>query len=168
MDNKKGKGDRRFYRLLIYPRFQLALVAVNATVLLMILFAARVQVSRFFSEMSALMSTSLPADHAYFQFLVFQEQSLHKYLGATFVVGLLVSALVTIYLSFKLAGPIFRLRSYLARIQEYGDKEVVPFRFRGGDFYSDLPQLLYGAFKKVLNSKESRTLVPEENKKNVL
>ena len=69
-------------------------------------------------------------------------------------VGLVLSYLLTLILSNRLAGPIVRLREHFRKISEGGNLE--PVYFRQKDFFNDLPPLINDALKKVSRGEKQK------------
>ena len=102
--------DRAFRsKLLIYPRFQLTLISVNVLVMGLVLAFVWLQTSRSFRELQAMgVQAGLSPEHAYFKFLKFQSAYLNSYLLIGLIAGIAVSAIFSLFLSQRLAGPIVR------------------------------------------------------------
>ncbi|MBI2606516.1 MAG: hypothetical protein HYW49_10605 [Deltaproteobacteria bacterium] len=129
-------------RLLIYPRFQLRLLAVNLAVMGATFLAVAFFVSRSYANLRAQgLAANLAADHAYFRFIEYQSSLVYTYLGGALAVGFLLSAVMTLVLSNKLAGPIVRLHEFFRQIIK-GQRPVPAVFFRRSDFFKDLPPLI--------------------------
>jgi hypothetical protein len=64
-------------------------------------------------------------------------------------VGVVISSVLTILISHRIVGPLYRLRQYFHRMAE--DPSVVkePIQFRKGDFFADLPPTVNRALEAV-------------------
>lgn len=143
---------RNLRNFLIYPRFQLSLVAVQAMLLMTVFTLVTVENRGAFARMTKMgADVGIPADNAYFDFVNEQAQAFFVHTAASFAVALLFSSIVTLYLSFRLAGPIYRLRKHMRDIAERGAEGLEPLRFRNGDFYSDLPVAVNQAVDRLKN-----------------
>ncbi len=145
------KGPKSFFRkkLLIYPKFQLIFLFVNLAILLSTILFVKIQISRTYAYLNKLgAEASLEAGHPYFEFVSLQETTLTRNLWIAAIVSAIVSIISTLILSHRIAGPFTRLKSYFKGISETA--EVKPLKFRKGDFFSDVPQMINDAFKKVL------------------
>jgi hypothetical protein len=146
------KPERRLKNILIYPRFQLGLIIGQAAFMTVAFIA--VQVMNFFSfrAMTAIgRDAGIGEHHYYFNFIAAQSNAFFWRTLAVFVVLLLASSICTLILSFRLAGPIFRLRKYLRLLADQGEAAISPLRFRDGDFYADLPPALNEAVERLQN-----------------
>lgn len=142
------------YKLLIYPSFQLTLIAVNLLITLLTFAFVTIQLNRVMAKLVSMgESAQITKDHIYFQFIHWQLKEIYSYLGLAFGLGILSSALITLYLSYKLVGPIVRMRGYFKNIEETG-QVTSEISFRKRDFFSELPGHINGALKK-LKSKQS-------------
>ena len=157
MDGPQLENFRVRKHFLIYPAFQLRLiwVLVASTVVTygMLLFFLFECFQRL-REQGIL--AHLPPDHSYFESIVFQEDFMYRHMCGALFGGFLVSTIVTLIVSQRLAGPIIRIQNYLKLIIKNGhiDPSV---EFRTGDFFPDLPRLLNTALVRVQNfSKEKK------------
>lgn len=144
-----GAALRKKRNLLIYPKFQLTLLAVQTGVLLLTLGMVALQSWRSVDHLRQLgESAALAPTHPYFRFLDMHAQSLLSFLGVAFVVAVIVTSLISLVLSHRLAGPIIRLRGYFRELSETG-KITHELKFRQGDFFAEVPELVNQALKKV-------------------
>lgn len=149
MANGKKSRSRRGW--LIYPRFQLTLVAMNTGVLLAVFAVLSIQLNRAFGQLrQSGIDLNLGESHPYFKFLTLQAQTVVTYLGWGFVLATVISSLGILMISHRLAGPIVRLNGYLKRISDEGPRAVTPLKFRKGDFFSELAGSVNQAFSRVL------------------
>ena len=142
MGDKKTRSVQRLRKqLLVYPRFQLALIGVNAAIMSLAFFFVGIQTTRSFARLHTLgVEAGLPLNHAYYKFVEFQEQHLNGYLAVALILTLITGGILTLVLSHRVAGPITRLRSYFLDLTHGGS--IRPISFRKGDFFSDLPGLI--------------------------
>jgi hypothetical protein len=139
---EKRPWRRKSWNYLIYPRFQLTIIAVNTIVTLAIFIAVWIQASRAFGKLEEMgQAIKLAPDHPYFQFIDFQSRHMYANLSVAFAIGLVISGIVTLLLSHRLAGPIIRTRGYFREITANGKIEY-KLKFRDGDFFSDLPAIV--------------------------
>ncbi len=136
-EHKKPKFFR--IRTLIYPKFQLMLIGVNACLMtgaFLFIFYETSQAFRHFRELGQ--SIQLYQDHPYFKLIQFQYNTLLSHLIVAFVAALIAISFATLFISHRMAGPIVRLRGYFREIEK--SKVVsIPLKFREGDFFEDLP-----------------------------
>jgi hypothetical protein len=89
----------------------------------------------------------LPEDHVYFRFIETQGQELLViFILCALITGLIVAGF-GLFFSHKVAGPIYRLRTYF---REMPDSKL---SFREGDFFNDLPPVINESLEKVKNGK---------------
>lgn len=150
LDQREPRNNYRQkrLRLLIYPKFQLTLIGINLTIILLTIFFIGLQVHRSYNHMRELgLQVNLPIDHSYFKFVTLQENTLIRFLMIAIVLSFIISLVVTLFTSHKVAGPIVRLKSYFRDIAETG--KVQDIRFRKNDFFEELPDLINSALKKI-------------------
>lgn len=144
------------FRLLIYPRFQLSLIFANFAMLALTLIFVGVQLQRAFSELKRMgASAHIPNGHAYFKFLDWEASHLYSYLSTALVISFVVQGLLTLSISHRLAGPIVRLRNYFKRIVREGTPND-RIKFRKKDFFSDLPEIINKAIKRMSQERSSK------------
>ena len=152
METKVKPYKRRLRNFLIYPSFQLGLLAVQTLIIVLIFAVVEFENSAAFARMTKMgTDLGLPAENAYFDFVADQAHGFLTHTAVAFVVALVISSAVTLYLSFRLAGPIYRLRKHMRQIAEQGTDDLEPLRFRNGDFYSDLPATVNQAVDRLKN-----------------
>lgn len=144
--------------LLIYPRFQLILIAGNALATVAAMFFVVLQLRRALNQLSQLgVNAHLPANHAFFKFIRFEAHELYLYIAIAAGAGLVASALFTLLVSHRLAGPIVRLKSYFATIRKAPPGErPEPLQFRSNDYLADLPELVNGAVTNLQEGTNAR------------
>lgn len=89
----------------------------------------------------------IPADSAFFILLRNQEHAIQEKLIIAGVISYVFSFILTIIISHRLSGPIYRLKKYFKDISKDGYKE--PLSFRTGDYYSDLPDVVNKGIDKI-------------------
>ena len=147
-ENIPNRKFKRRFNLLIYPKFQLGLVAVNLALMGAAFGFVILMVGRVMGNLRARgEAAKLAADHVYFRFLDMQVDALYSYILVAFAVGGVLSTVATLLLSQRLAGPIVRLRGYFREILQSGKAPQYDIKFRRGDFFSDLPAVINGAFE---------------------
>lgn len=150
MMNTPKPYKRKLRNFLIYPKFQLSLLGIQSAVMAVTFGLMQIENSAAFTRLESMGSAAgLSPNHPYFQFVHGQSGTFFSHTLLVFIVGLILSSAVTLYLSFRLAGPIYRLRGYLQLIEKNGASGVAPLTFRKGDFYSDLPPIVNGALKRI-------------------
>jgi hypothetical protein len=85
----------------------------------------------------------LPPDHVYFEFVANQKSLLNMTFFSVSVIvfgGLIIAGLA---LSHKIAGPVYRIQSYLKAIRREGEP-VRKLKFRDGDFFPEVADLVNG------------------------
>lgn len=151
-------GNKR-KKILIYPKFQLKLIFLNLLLVVIIIATVTFFINQSFSDLYQQgVDANLGTDHPYFGFVKYQSSLLYKYLWIGSGIGFVITTWISLFLSFKLAGPIVRLHSFFGEIAKGNIQEQDVF-FRKGDFFSDLPQLINSALKEIKkksNTKGSR------------
>src|SRR4051794_26046032 len=96
------RKQKAFFRkkLLIYPRFQLTLIVINALLMMGAFGISLYQSSEVFNRFVKLgNSIQLAPDHPYFQMIKFQSNSLYSHLILAFLVAILTASFTTLILS---------------------------------------------------------------------
>ncbi|MBU6152911.1 MAG: hypothetical protein KGP28_01290 [Bdellovibrionales bacterium] len=131
---------------LVYPRFQLTLIILNTLITtgLFTLTVFLVMRSHLFLE-TLVRQTRLPAQGLFIQLMTEQLRTLIFYMVVAFVVAVLSTAVLTMLISHRMAGPIKRLNGFFSQIEKTGEfpQEI---RFRDGDFFQELPPRINQAF----------------------
>ena len=144
-------------KLLVYPQFQLGLLAVNTLTISVAFGCVAFQVRRCLVELKQLgIDAHFSARHAYFRFIDFQSSRMLSLLLVALASAFFISSLITLVLSQRLAGPISRLRGFFASLAE-GKEPEGPLQFRKGDFFSDLPHLINRAVGRLRSETKSES-----------
>lgn len=136
-------------KLLIYPKFQLLLMILNLFITVATLGIVLVQSRRSFSRFIELgKSIRLPAQHPYFEVIGYQQDRMDGNLILAFLAAMILSSVVSLVVSHRLAGPLVRTRKYFEEIAATGEVRT-ELRFRKGDFLSDLPAIVNHALSRI-------------------
>ncbi|MGK5083201.1 hypothetical protein WDW37_07825 [Bdellovibrionota bacterium FG-1] len=139
---------------LIYPKFQLGLIGVNALVMAGAMALVAYQFHRSMQKLKEMGRVAgLTEGHAYFRFLDLQSTTISSYIGIAFVVAFCLSLVLTLVFSHRLAGPIVRLKGFFRAISEGKEPVQYSVKFRQGDFFGDLPPLVNSAINKMRGSR---------------
>ncbi len=134
-DPKRPSHGRRSY--LIDPPFQLRFVGTTLLVAFLVLAVIYVSNAFFILKFMKIgQELSFPEGHPFFHFLREQQRVLDQvflWTGLAVGLGLFVGG---IFLSNRIAGPIYRLDSHIKRILETGEWSEV--QFRSGDYFPQL------------------------------
>jgi hypothetical protein len=90
---------------------------------------------------------ALPENHPFYLFLQEQKTLFNSYLYIAFAVGIVLSVVLTLFLSHRLAGPLVRMKSYLDEAIALKKIPKYPIKFRKGDFFNDIPEKLNEALR---------------------
>lgn len=143
-------------RLLVYPKFQLGLIALNLLVMSCTFIAIAYFVDHSYAQLRAEgLAANLPSTHAYFKFIDYQAEMVFTYVAIALSGGFLVTAGLTLILSHKLAGPILRLHEHFKSIAQ-GQRPVPAVFFRKGDFFRDLPPLINKAMDMLTRNNNNK------------
>ena len=125
-------------RFLIYPRFQLVMIGwffgLTLGVLFVFYFSNHLFINGFATQGIAL---GLPKDHIYFQFLDAQQRRLQLIFLLAGATVLVLTVIVGLVLSHRVAGPIVRMIRHLER----GSQNPGPaseLNFRKKDYFKEL------------------------------
>lgn len=141
------KTTNRRKKYLIYPDFQIKLIALHGLTIGLVILLFWGGLSWQFHHLTSQGALAhLPGDHSYFRFLQYQKSLAIQWLLTVSCVGLGIYTFAVITLSNRLAGPIVRLKEYFQAMSENG-KPTADLEFRKGDFFQELPQEINNALK---------------------
>lgn len=124
-------------KVLINPKFQLNYIKHTVVLSLLVLatfyFSTLMHFNNFKSKGIA---AGLPEDHIFFEFIKGQQSSMDILFLVSGVIAILVIVGYGVYLSHRVAGPLYRLQKYLEESQEGGPEK--PLKFREGDYFGEL------------------------------
>ena len=134
-------------KYLVYPQFQITLILLNSLVTIVLFGMVIFLVVRghLYLE-SVVKETRLPAQALFIQLLTEQLRSLLIYMLIALVVAVSTTAIFTLMISHKMAGPIIRVRNLFKQVSKSGEFPEL-LKFRDGDFFQDLPPALNDAFQ---------------------
>lgn len=142
-DNKPVAAKWRFrLKLLIYPSFQLQFIGIQLLAAALTFSMIWWRVGESFAELhQRAVLAGFGAGHPYFDLLRYQEAQIFTNLLLAFGAGTLLSTLIFLNYSQRLAGPIVRLHGYFSEMR-LGQTTPPPLVFRKADFFSDLPEII--------------------------
>ncbi len=140
-----------FYKrkLLIYPKFQLSLMAVNIVCMLAVFGAIEYQVYASIQDINTTSgNTSLFSEDFYNRFIEYQMSVIYSGLALYLGIGFVVSCFFTLFISHRLAGPLVRTQKYFEQMEQNGriDHDL---KFREGDFLTELPDAINRGLKSL-------------------
>jgi len=149
MDPTSGTKHKKLrLNYIIYPQFQLKLIVFNILFIMIAFMIAGLQMFRSFNHFKELgASLKLPPDHIFYQYIDYQYYSCLGNILFAALISVILTTAMTIYLSYKLAGPIVRLRGFFKKIAE--GEPVTEIKFRDKDYFSDLPEHVNRALAKI-------------------
>lgn len=134
-------ADRRPFRLLVYPKFQLVLLGTNLAVNFLIFFIVWMHTRSTLLNLKPAAGLSGFAVEYYKHYLDYQTSSFETTFFWSLGISLVLSSLFTLYISHKFAGPIIRMKNYFQDIAD-GNQNVGALSFRDGDYLGDLPPII--------------------------
>lgn len=131
--------NRKKRSILINPKFQWTLIGYAAFMATLILLTVYGLFSYGFHEFIQLGNQAgLPPEHVYFQFVQMQENSFNRVLFALAIIIGIFLIVGGLYLSHRIAGPIYRMQKELRKMIEENHGELKEIHFRKGDFFPEL------------------------------
>ena len=134
LNNYDGKSNKRF-KLFINRPFQVSFLIYTSlsTVILTFSFLAA---NHFFFEkfMKQGEALSIPPNHLYFKFLEQQKATMNSIFIVTALVILLVNVIYGMYMSNRIAGPLYRLQKYPE--EDLDRNSMSPLKFRKNELLS--------------------------------
>lgn len=150
-ENKQSENKRPSFfkrKILIYPKFQLSLVAVNIITMFAVFGAIQLQILLSVGEMQNLADGSnLSPKFLYNRFIEYQMSVLYSGLALYLAIAFVLSCGITLIISHRLAGPLVRVQHYFKQMEQSGKIEQ-NLKFRKNDFLQELPD----AINRGLNS----------------
>ncbi len=149
MESKKGK--RR--SILINPRFQWTLVGYATGVSALLPGVIYLLISYGFDQFVRVgTELGLPPDHVYFEFLRMQEGTFKQVILAIAILVGLILILGGLFVSHKIAGPIYRMQKELNLMSSSEPVKLHEIHFRRGDFFPELAE----SFNRLVKSSKER------------
>lgn len=140
--------NRKISNYFIYPTFQLSLIFSNLIVSTFCMFLIHYKMVEFFLKLKQVgENANLPQNNPYFEFIKYSEEIMLSNLNWVLGLSVFLSTALSIYLSHKAVGPMYRLKLFFTQIDNGEDKGSV--HFRKGDFFSDLPVIINSALSKL-------------------
>lgn len=133
--NAKNGHQRKVY--LINPKFQLTFVAylcVMAAFVIGIYYAANWYFLESFMEKGK--AVGLPANHVYFDFIRDQEIFMNMVFLVSSVCAFMTLTVIGIWLSHRVAGPLYRLHSHMLKVAE--GQKLSKVKFRKKDYFQEI------------------------------
>lgn len=135
MSNPDGKDNRK--RLLINPAFQkdfLLYTCGIAAVVILMFFLGNEYVFYAFAEKARV--SGLPSTHIFFKFLKDQHEIVTLYFGGISLLVFVTLVLCGLFLSNRVAGPIYRLECFLNDFNS--GKIKAHMKFRKKDYFKEI------------------------------
>jgi sensor histidine kinase YesM len=89
----------------------------------------------------------IPENSAFFKLLNHHQSQIVDKLFIAAGISYVFSFIVTIKISHKVSGPIYRLKEFFKELKDQGFTSDLTFR--DGDYYSDLPETINQGLKKI-------------------
>lgn len=124
---------RQFKNILIYPKFQLTLIGINIIVNSAAFILIYFSVNDVFDKLKNMgMKINLAVDHPYYIFLKHSQEMMDIKLYWAFATSIIFSSIISMIISHKMVGPIYRLRKFF---REIDNTEAIPnLDFRKNDY----------------------------------
>jgi hypothetical protein len=142
-------------KILIYPKFQLSLMAVNIITMIAVLAAIEFQIMSSVGDMREISGSSLSPEQLYNRFIEYQMSVIYSGLGLYLGIAFLLSCGFTLLISHRLAGPLVRMQHYFKEIEEHGSAKS-PLKFRKSDFLHELPEAVNGGLKRLYQDQNNK------------
>lgn len=139
-DESRKNHGRKLKSFLLLPKFQLIFVALNWITLTITVGVAYFTVNKSFDKMKMIgKKMRLSSDSGYMKFLNAQESVFVSDMLIYMSAALVVSLIITIVLSHKVAGPVYRIKKYFLDLDLNKPEKL---SFRSGDFFNDIPEIV--------------------------
>ena len=135
--------------IFIIPHFQLKFISFLIALSTLQVFFLWLMSHAFFQKLEKMGETAnLPVGHIYYQFIHHQEAIFHLFLFGICSVFTLLMFMGSIYLSRRVAGPIYRMKTDLENMTD--NENVREIKFRKGDYFQELSK----SFNKFMENKK--------------
>jgi sensor histidine kinase YesM len=134
-------------RFLINPSFQLSFIKHSvflALLTLAIFYSANLY--HFWEFKNKGLNAGLSSDHVFFEFLNQQQRAMDYTFVAIAALAFVIIAAYGLFLSHRVAGPIYRLTQYLKNFK--AETETKPLKFREDDYFADLAEAVNTCLQK--------------------
>jgi hypothetical protein len=136
MNSEKKHFVRK--KLLVNPKFQLRLMLYLGLATLAGLLVMYISNDLYFDTLASQgEEIGLTRDHPYYAFIEEQRTRLDRVYLAVSVIVFTALMIFMLFLSHKIAGPIYRIETYLERVAA-GDEHMAPVTLREGDFFPEI------------------------------
>jgi quinol-cytochrome oxidoreductase complex cytochrome b subunit len=123
-------------KLLINPRFQYSVMAYSIILFFIVIIILYASHNHFFNVfIDHAKEAGLADNHIYFKFLNEQKRIMNKVFFFSGITCFLVLFLGGLYISNKIAGPLYRLTNFLKAYQAH---DKTPLQFRKGDYFIEV------------------------------
>jgi hypothetical protein len=145
------------FKLLVFPKFQLTLIAINVGITLLVCLSTWYQIWRTLDDLRPMAPISGMEVQVFNRYLEYQARQVANGLGLSLLVGLSGSIILTLLFSQRLIGPLVRLMDFF-RSMASGSAPIRRLNFRRNDFLGELPPLVNDALDAL---ETGRAAVPE-------
>ena len=131
---------------LINRTFQLSIISwfsLLCLLLIGIFYIANISFFHFLSNQA--LEAGITSDHIYFSLLNEQEVLMNKIFVYSSLFSIIVIQLGGLFLSHKVAGPLYRLNQHL---RSHNRQNVTPLKFRKGDYFREIEESFNEFIKK--------------------
>ncbi len=134
-------------KILIYPKFQLRLIISSVLLNLTAFLILYLNVDYFFDSLlnAGQMAGAISGD-PFFTFVQNQKEKLTQLIVLSLILSTLITSIIILWISQKIAGPLYRLQVYLKYTIETGD--IKKLSFRKGDYFLEIADLINELLKK--------------------
>ena len=148
-DGSKSAPRFRFrQKFLILPEFQYRLLFWNMICFVVVFVLILLQVWRATRQMRGMGEIAgFPSGHPYFIFLRQISANLYFYIAGSFILGGVVSLLITLVVSHRLSGPVYRLMKHFESIA--GGEAPGEIRFRRNDYLENYAPMINRALDRL-------------------
>ena len=135
--NPSDRKQRQNY--LINPGFQWAMIRWTLFISLLSSGIFYISILVFFNHLADLgVNVKLPPDSLYFKFLMQESSRMNLIFALTTFTTIVVILIFGIRFSHKIAGPIYRFRTYLKSQDPASGARLPDLRFREDDFFQEM------------------------------
>jgi hypothetical protein len=163
--SNSSKNARRLVNFLIYPKFQLSLIGLNLGIILSALIIFWITAYNLIQNLTPTAALSGIDAQFYRRYLEYQKAQFNGAFAISIVVAIVLSSLVTLVLSHRLAGPFIRMKNFFSGLKAGGTR-IPKLTFRDGDYFQELPPIVNNALSRLMGvSDNAETLEMSRHEK---
>ena len=126
---------------LINTKVQLTMIAIPLIIYSLCLEISLIFLSTFYQESFAKFhAIGIEVGHPIYDYLRLQKSRIFNLIETSILVGFILNTLITIWITHKIVGPVYRLKKSMEGM--LSSQDIPPIKLRKGDFFVEEADLL--------------------------